>query len=211
MLLMAGAGPGGRVVSADAVRRLLDPRSPPAHSRLLSADFDFRYGEGWFVGSFGAAADASWHLGNLPSFAAWMVLLPETQQAVVVLINANSELPFGNANAVMSRLPIGVVNLLRGQAPPEGPSLRQAYRPFNAAVALSMVALGALAGLAARARRSRWAWLMGLAALALLLASQALGLGPSVLRAFAPDLALALAAAGVLLCAPLALRAGLRR
>jgi CubicO group peptidase (beta-lactamase class C family) len=110
-------------------------RSPPARATLLSAEFDFRYGEGWFVGPFGAAADARWHLGNLASFAAWMVLLPESKQAVVVLVNANSELPFGDVNAVMSRLPVGVVNLLRGQAAPPGPSLRDAYQPFNAIIA----------------------------------------------------------------------------
>jgi CubicO group peptidase (beta-lactamase class C family) len=207
MLLASGEGAGARVLSAEAVTHLLMPASPPGRSRLLSADFEFRYGEGWFVGPLGVASDARWHLGNLPSFAAWMVLLPETQQAVVLLINANSELPFGDVNAVMSRLPMGVVNLLRGQPPQQGPSLRQAYLPFNVLVVVAVVSVGVLAGLAVRAPRSRWAWsLLGLAG-ATGLALQAWGLTPTLLAAFAPDLALALAVIGALLATPIALRA----
>ena len=139
----------------------LRPRHRPQARRCCRPTSDFRYGEGWFVGPFGAAADARWHLGNLASFAAWMVLLPETKQAVVVLINANTELPFGEVNAVMSRLPIGVVNLLRGQPAPQGPSLRRAYLSFNVASALALVALAFMAWRASRARGGAWAsdWL----------------------------------------------------
>ncbi len=64
-----------------------------------------------------AARDARWHLGSLPSFVAWMVLLPGTHSGVVVLINANSGLSLPGSNAVFSRIPIGVVNLLQGQSP----------------------------------------------------------------------------------------------
>ena len=71
MLLAGGAAPSGRLISPQGVATLLAPASPPAHTTLLSADFDFRYGEGWFVGPFGVASDACWHLGSLTSFAAW--------------------------------------------------------------------------------------------------------------------------------------------
>lgn len=207
MLLSGGVGPAGRVVSSQGVAQLLAPASPPAQSSLLSADFDFRYGEGWFVGPFGAAQDARWHLGSLTSFAAWMVLLPQTQQAVVVLINANSELPLGRVNAVMSRLPIGVVNLLRGQPPPEGPSLRSAYLPLNAAAAVAVTGAALLAWWAVRTRRALWSVLMALTAIAAGLGLDVMGLGATILAAFAPDFALVLVALGTLLCLPLALRA----
>jgi CubicO group peptidase (beta-lactamase class C family)/uncharacterized MnhB-related membrane protein len=210
MLLDAGVAPGARVVSPRAVQQLLAPASPPARSRLLSADFAFRYGEGWFVGPFGAAPDARWHLGNLPSFAAWMVLLPDTRQAVVVLINANSELPFGDVNAVMSRLPIGIVSLLRGRPPPAGPSLRDAYRPFNMAVVMSVLAAGVVAWRAARARRGIWSLTLLVLVGALLLALQLAALGPTMLSAFAPDLALTAAVLGALLCSPAAVRTARR-
>ena len=76
MLLAGGVGPGGRLLSSEGLAQLLAPAAAPAQTRLLSADFQFRYGEGWFVGPFGAASDARWHLGNLASFAAWVELLP---------------------------------------------------------------------------------------------------------------------------------------
>jgi CubicO group peptidase (beta-lactamase class C family) len=206
MLLARGAAPTGRVLSGQGVAQLLTPASPPGRSNLLSTEFQFRYVEGWFVGPFGAATDARWHLGNLPSFAAWMVLLPDTRQAVVVLINANSELPVNRVNAVMSRIPVGVVNLLRGQAPPQGPNLRSAYLPFTAAAALVIVLLAALAWRAARVQHSGWSAAMAFTALALAAALKLMGLSMTMLWAFAPDLLFALSAAGALLCLPAALR-----
>jgi CubicO group peptidase (beta-lactamase class C family) len=208
MLLADGATPTGRVVSAEGVAHLLAPASPPGHSKLLSADFQFRYGEGWFVGSFGVAADARWHLGSLASFAAWMVLLPDTRQAVVVLINANTELPFGGVNATISRLPIGVVNLLRGQPAPLGPSLRRAYLPFNTVAALVVVGLAVQAWWAARTRRAVWSVALLLIAIAMAIALQIAGLNAAMLTAFAPDFALVVAVVVALLCVAAAWRAG---
>lgn len=206
MLLDEGEAPGGRVLSARGVEHLLIPGSPRTTTRLLSADFQFRYAEGWFVGPFGAAPAARWHLGNLASFAAWMVLLPTTKQAVVVLINANSELPFGHVNAVMSRLPRGIVNLLQGQPPPAGPSLRSAYRVFNAASALAIALSFALAWWATRSRR-RWASpVLAFAVAALIGGAYAMGMSPTLLAGSVPDLALVLAIMSILLCLPLILR-----
>jgi CubicO group peptidase (beta-lactamase class C family) len=211
MLLAGGQAPSGRVVSAAGITQLLAPASPPAHSTLLSADFDFRYGEGWFVGPFGAAADARWHLGSLTTFAAWMVLLPETRQAVIVLLNANSELPVGGLNAVISRLPIGVVNLLRGKEPPQGASLRVATAKFIGVAALVLAVVALLALWALRARRAWGGVAMAMAAAALVVAAPAAGLGPALLWAFAPELALVLVAVLLLLCWPLVWRLVLRR
>ncbi len=206
MMLAGGAVSSGRVLSAEGVTQLLAPASPPARSTLLSADFDFRYGEGWFVGPFGAAADARWHLGSLMPFAAWMVLLPQTQQAVVVLINANSELPVGNVSAVLSRLPIGIVNIVRGQSPPQGPSLRAAYGRFIAAAVAVLVTLGLLAWWAARARRAWASVAMAITAPVLVVTTIAVGLVPSLLWVFAPELAIVLALLLTMLVAPLAWR-----
>jgi CubicO group peptidase (beta-lactamase class C family) len=204
MLLAGGAAaPGARLLTPDSVAQLLAPGSPPGHARLLGADFDFRYGEGWFVGPFGAAADARWHLGSLSSFAAWMVLMPETKQAVVLLINANNELPVGDINAALSRLPIGVVNLLRGAPPPTGPSIRSAYLVFDAVIVLLAAALVALAWWAARPRRRViWPALMLLVAAGLALLPRSVGLSASMLWQFAPDLMLAVGLFIALLAAP---------
>lgn len=207
MLLAGGATPTGRIVSEAGVAQLLAPATPPHHSRQLSVDFEFRYGEGWFVGPFGAAGDARWHLGSLASFVAWMVLLPDTKQAVVVLSSANSELPINDVNAVMSRLPIGVVNLLRGQPVPTGPSLRRAYVPLNAAAALGLIGIALLARRAVRAHRAVWSVLMLLAVIMMVVTLRATGLSAAILAAFAPDLALVVATLSALLCLPAALRA----
>lgn len=207
MLLAGGVAPGGRVLSEEGVMQLLAPASPPGHSTLLSADFAFRYGEGWFVGPFGVANGARWHLGNLASFAAWMVLLPETRQAVVVLINANSELPINEVNAVISRVPIGVVNLLHGRPPPQGPSLCRAYLPFDAASLLAIALLAALTWRAARARHPGWSVATMLIAVALVAAVHAAGLTLTTFADFAPDLAVVVDLALVLSCLPALWRA----
>lgn len=52
MLLADGETPGGRVLSAHGVSQLLAPGPSTATTTLLSSDFRFRYGEGWFVGPF---------------------------------------------------------------------------------------------------------------------------------------------------------------
>ena len=210
MLLAGGAAPGapsGRVVSAAGVAQLLAPASPAAHSTLLSADFDFRYAEGWFVGPFGAATDARWHLGSLTPFAAWMVLMPQTKQAVVVLINANTELPVGGVSAALSRLPIGIVNLLHGQPAPQGLSVRAAYGRFIVIAGIVIALTALLAWRAARARRAWGRVLLACAAVASAGAALAAGLGPSLLWIFAPEAAAVLAALLSLLLAPLAWRA----
>lgn len=49
----------------------------------------------------------------------------------------NSELPFCEVNAVMGRLPIGVVNLLYAHRAPQGQSLRETHRPFDVIAALA--------------------------------------------------------------------------
>jgi hypothetical protein len=108
-------------------------------------------------------------LGSLTSFAAWMVLLPNTRQGVVVLINANSEMPWFGAGDAFSRIPIGVVNLLRGRPAPSGATVADAYLRLNMALAL----IGAVVvGVSWWIARRGWRWAaLGWAALAVVLAS----------------------------------------
>jgi hypothetical protein len=134
MYLQGGSYQGNRLLSADGIGQMLAPATNTTTRQLMSEPFTFEYGRGWFVGAFGAADDARWHLGDLPYFTAWMVLLPETNQAVVVLINASSQFEIAGANKVMSRIPIGVVNILRDEAPPAGIGIRRFFILFDAAV-----------------------------------------------------------------------------
>ncbi len=100
------------------------------------------------------------------------------------------------------------MSLLRGEPAPQRTSLRRAYLPLNLAAALVVAAVAALAWWVARTRRDMGPTLMGLLALTMLAALQVVDLGPTMLRAFAPDLALILAAVVVVLRLPAAWRVG---
>ncbi|HEY8447888.1 MAG TPA: serine hydrolase domain-containing protein [Thermomicrobiales bacterium] len=144
MYLGQGSVEGATILSPAGIEQMLAPATNETTRQLLSTEFTFRYGMGWFVGPFGAAQDARWHLGELPYFNAWMVLLPERNLGVVVLINAGSQLEFFEANEVMSRIPLGVVNILEGAAPHEGRGLTSFYVAFDLIV-LAFVAVQLLA------------------------------------------------------------------
>lgn len=208
MLLAGGDAPAGRVLSPQGVAQLVTPGSPPARSTLLSAEFVFRYGEGWFVGPFrcrGRCALAP----RQPGFVRCV-------DGAVARVEAGDRdadqcqhrVAVRRGHAVMSRLPIGVVNLLRGHAAPQGPSLREAYRPLNAAAAVALVALAALAWWARRARAAWPSVSLAVVAAALLALLYATGLRPALLAAFAPDLSVVPAATAALLCWPLAWHMG---
>jgi CubicO group peptidase (beta-lactamase class C family) len=205
---MLGDGQGQRepLLSPQAVRAMFTPSSPPGQSELLSTQFNFRYGEGWFVGPFGAVEDARWHLGNLTAFAAWMVVLPRTRQGVVVLMNANCELPLFGASSTFSRIPVGIVDLLAGKQVPTGPSVADAYFKANTVGLLVGLGLIVLAWWGAR-RGSRWF----VGSLAVLAAAVAIWIAVSDLgwkgfMQFAPDISLWLASILLALLAPAAYR-----
>jgi CubicO group peptidase (beta-lactamase class C family) len=66
MYLQGGVYNGARLLSEQGIETMLRGNTNEKTQQLQSHEFTFRYGEGWFVGSFGAAEDARWHLGNLP-------------------------------------------------------------------------------------------------------------------------------------------------
>ena len=131
---------GQRVLSDTGINEMLMPATNERIFALQSQQFAARYGAGWFVGTFGAATDARWHQGSLPYFTTWMVLLPDTDQAVVVMINAGNQFEIGGANSAWSRIPQGVVNLLRDADPPTGTSTGRFFIIFDTLVAIVIVA-----------------------------------------------------------------------
>ncbi len=159
MYLNGGELDGVRVLSQEGINEMLNGATNTVTRQLQSHEFTYSYGAGWFVGSFGAAEDARWHLGNLPEFTAWVVLLPETGQAVVVLINAGSQAEFLGANSVMSRIPIGTVNLLRGEDASGGTTTTQFYLMFNAlAAAIVTIQVWSLIRMVRRSGRPAGGW-----------------------------------------------------
>lgn len=133
--------PAASLLSPTGIEGMLTPATSEVTVSLLSQPFTARYGEGWFVGPFGTAPDARWHLGELPSFAAWMVLLPESNQGVVALTNIGSQMAMAGGNSALSRLPQGIVNLLRDSPPPAGISVTRFYVMFDVAAVAVLAAL----------------------------------------------------------------------
>jgi CubicO group peptidase (beta-lactamase class C family) len=224
LYLRGGMAQDTRLLSENGIRQMLRPATNEVTVRLLSTTFTARYAEGWFVGRFGAAPDARWHLGQLPSFTAWMILLPDTGQAVVMLINAGSQMELGGGNSVLSRLPQGVVNLLRNERPPTGTSIRRFYAIFNSVV---VIVLGASIWLIVWVARSRLPVLaggaatwssaaaiapmvggLGLNAVLLLGVPMAIGTNWRTMSLFAPDLAVAMGTVSILSMTVAAVRAG---
>ncbi len=204
MYLNGGVYNGRRLLSEQGINAMLSGETNDASRTLMSHNFDFQYGRGWFVGPFGAAEDARWHLGDLYSFTAWMVLLPDTDQAVVVLMNAGSAFEIAGATGPLSRIPIGVVNVLRGENPPSGMGLNRFYVIFDAAVlivlALQVRSLGRviLHGFAPSGVRG-WAttvvpfvWEFGIAGFVLVQFPAMLGGGWGAAIQALPDLSLVL-------------------
>ncbi len=140
-----GSTVGGtaQILEPASIAMMLEPATNQATRQLLSTEFTFQYGMGWFAGRFGEVEDARWHLGELPAFNSWMVLIPERDLGLVVMINAGNQIEIASANEVFSRIPIGVANLLSGDQPPAGSSITRFYAVFNTVV-LAFVALQVL-------------------------------------------------------------------
>ncbi len=217
MYTQSGALDDARVLSEAGIASMLASATNERTFTLQSQSFTAGYGAGWFVGPFGAADDARWHQGSLPHFTAWTVLLPATDQAVVVLINAGSQFEFAGANGAWSRIPQGVVNLLRGADPPTGGRATRVFVVFDTLVALAVVLQAwSFVGVARRRRASATSALRRMAPLAweliaaplLLIGYPAVtgGLGWRAAFEVVPDLSLT-----VLVVAGLAVVTGLAR
>lgn len=199
--LNRGTLDGNRVLSADGVEAMLEAATGPRSFTLQSQEFTAAYGAGWFVGPFASGDDARWHQGSLPHFTAWMVLLPGTDQGVVILLNQGNQFELAGGNAAWSRIPQGVVELMLDEEPPAGQGPAAVFFVLATLVAASAVAqtwhLVRLVrhGLPRGLRSTRAAvpllWEVGVAAAVLWLYPALLGgLGWSATSWFLPDLTL---------------------
>lgn len=155
MYLNGGTLDGRRLLSETGIAEMLTPATDERTFPLHSHEFTARYGAGWFIGPFGAADDARWHQGSLPHFTSWMVQLPSTEQAVVVMLNAGNQFEIGGANATWNRIPRGVVNILRDTEPPTGTGTARFFIVFDTLVVLAVVAQAWTLARVIRGRRHR--------------------------------------------------------
>ncbi len=171
---------------------------------------DTSYGMGWFVGPVNGIP-AVFHQGETFNYHANIVLLPGTDQGVVVLMNAENSVDLF-LRGRMGTVAEGVASLLVGQEPPSPPSstgVFVAYTGLFGAIVLQVV--GMIRSIVAlRRRRIPTGWFgwksrtglalavnLAWASFVLVLVPRQLGLSLPTLAQGLPDFAYALLVSGV--------------
>lgn len=195
-----GVVDGQRVLGPVGIDEMLSPATDERTFPLQGHRFSARYGAGWFIGPFGSVDDARWHQGSLPHFSSWMAMLPDTDQAVIVMMNAGNQFELVGANAAWSRIPMGVVDILAGEQPPAATGTARVYIVIVTLAALALVAQtwtlaqvvsDRTAGGSRVRRGAAFGWELVLAPLVLIVfPAVAGGLGWSAAIRFVPDLSI---------------------
>ena len=131
--LNGGRYEGASVLSSGGIAQLHRPAVPTPKE-------DTSYGMGWFVGPLNDIPVVH-HQGETFNFHSNVVLIPKSQDGVVVLMNAENSLDLFTAGR-MGTIAAGVASLVEGQEPPSPPS--------NIAIFIVFAALFALLVLQAR-------------------------------------------------------------
>jgi CubicO group peptidase (beta-lactamase class C family) len=192
--LNRGQYDGNSVLSPDGIAELHRPA-------VQTPEADTSYGMGWFVGPRNDIP-AIHHQGETFNFHANVVLIPQSQRGVVVLMNAENSLDLF-VNGRMGTIADGVTSLLEGRDPPSPPSNVATFIVYAALFALLVLQALGIARTAAALRRGHirrgWIgpfWRIGLslvvsliwAAFVLVLLPKQLGLPLSILATGFPDL-----------------------
>ena len=202
--LDGGRYEGTAVLSASGTTELHRPAVPTPEAGTS-------YGMGWFVGPVNEIP-AVFHQGETFNYHSNIVLLPESGQGVVVLMNAENSLDLF-VRGRMGTVAEGVAGLLEGREPPPPPSDIGVFLVYAAVFGALALQIGAMARSAAGLRRRRiptgrlgpktrtglalasnLAW----ALLVLVLLPKQLGVPLLTLAQGLPDLAYLLLASGVI-------------
>ena len=135
MYLGGGTYEGRTILSQKGIAEMHQP-AIEATLGPWSGHHPSNYGMGWYIGGPWGQEPSILHRGAEPNFTSMMVLLPERETGVVVLMNAHNELPPASAQAALDDIPSGVVSLLLGQRPTEDRSLARFYLVFDLAALL---------------------------------------------------------------------------
>jgi hypothetical protein len=96
---------------------------------------------GWFVGPINGIP-ALHHDGETFNFHANMILLPESQQGIVVLINGENSMDLMFGAARISDISKGVASLMTGQQPPTPPANNTLWVLYGILIGLLMIQVG---------------------------------------------------------------------
>ncbi len=192
--LNSGRYDGTAVLSSAGIEELHRPA-------VLTPEEDTSYGMGWFVGPRNDIP-AIHHQGETFNFHSNVVLTPQSERGVIVLMNAEDSLDLF-VSGRMGTLADGVTSLLEGREPPSPPSNMPIFIVYALLFALLVLQARGIAKSAValhrgdvRPRRLGPWWRVGLtlfvsllwAAFVLILVPKQLGLPLSVLATGFPDL-----------------------
>ncbi len=101
------------------------------------------YGMGWFVGPINGIP-AIHHQGETFNFHTNMILLPESQIGIVVLINGENSMDLLFGTARIASIAKGVASLLSGQQPPAPPANSGVWVVYGILIGLIVVQVGGI-------------------------------------------------------------------
>jgi hypothetical protein len=109
---------------------------------------------GWFVGPINGIP-AIHHQGETFSFHANMILIPDRQMGIVVLINGENSMDLLFGAARIADISKGVASLLAGQQPPASPANTGVWVVYSLLIGLIVVQVGGVIWSARRLVRGR--------------------------------------------------------
>jgi CubicO group peptidase (beta-lactamase class C family) len=119
------------LVSPDAIAAMHHPAVPASAPQTS-------YGMGWFIGPINGIP-ALHHQGETFNFHANMILLPESQWGIVVLINGENSMDLLFGAARIADISEGVASLLAGQQPPSPPANTSTWVVYSMLIGLIVV------------------------------------------------------------------------
>ena len=124
------------------------------HPAVPSGAADTSYGMGWFVGPINGIP-AVHHQGETFNFHSNMILIPDRQLGIVVLINGENSMDLLFGSARMADISKGVVSLLAGQQPPSPPDNTMVSVVYGILIGLIVVQVGGVIWSARKLIRGR--------------------------------------------------------
>jgi len=135
------------LLSPDGMLETHDPAVPTGVT-------DTSYGMGWFVGPINGIP-AIHNQGETFNSHANMVLLPDSQWGIVVLINGENSMDLLFGAARIADISNGVTSLLAGQQPPPPPANTSVWVVYGVLIGLIVVQVGGVIWSARKLQRGR--------------------------------------------------------
>jgi len=126
------------------------------HPAVPTPATDTSYGMGWFVGPINGIP-AIHNQGETFNFHANMILLPESQMGIVVLINGENSMDLLFGTARIADISKGIASLLAGQQPPSPPANTSVWVIYSVLIGLIIVQIVGVIGSAQKLQRGRLA------------------------------------------------------